>query len=97
MPMTARPPSRRPGPGEYFIRAVAGHQLAERMRLGGESLQAALDGTLQDIKELGGTGGLIAVSPSGETAWGFTTRAMYRGFADAEARGVAIYGDEDMR
>ena len=57
----------------------------------------ALDGVLQDIKELGGTGGLIAVSPSGETAWGFTTRAMYRGVADAEARGVAIYGDEDMR
>jgi L-asparaginase / beta-aspartyl-peptidase len=85
------------GSGEYFIRAVAGHQLAERMRLGGETLQAALDGTLQDIKELGGTGGLIAVSPSGETAWGFSTRAMYRGVADAEARGVAIYGDEDMR
>ncbi|NUT00014.1 MAG: isoaspartyl peptidase/L-asparaginase [Sphingomonas sp.] len=85
------------GSGEYFIRAVAGHQLGERVRIGGESLQAALDGTLQDIKELGGTGGLIAVSPSGETAWGFTTRAMYRGVADARTRGVAIYGDEDMR
>ena len=85
------------GSGEYFIRAVAAHQLAERIRLGGESLQAALDGTLQDIKELGGTGGLIAVSPFGETAWGFTTRAMYRGVADAETRRAAIYGDEDMR
>lgn len=85
------------GSGEYFIRAVAGHQLAERVRLAGESLQDALDGTLQDIEALGGTGGLIAVSSSGEVAWGFTTRAMYRGVAESELRSVAIYADEDMR
>ena len=85
------------GSGEYFIRAVAGHQLAERIRLAGEGLQQALDGVLEDIEELGGKGGMIAVSPSGETAWGFTTRAMYRGVADAEGGRVAIYADEDMR
>ncbi|WP_345168000.1 isoaspartyl peptidase/L-asparaginase [Sphingomonas daechungensis] len=84
------------GSGEYFIRAVAGHQLSERVRLAGQSLQEALDGTLQDIKDLGGLGGLIAVAPSGECAWGFTTRAMYRGVADGEQRSVAIYADEDL-
>ena len=85
------------GSGEYFIRAVAAHQLAERMRLAGEGLQAALDGVLEDIRELGGTGGLIAVAPTGECAWGFTTRAMYRGVADAGSRKVAIYADEQER
>jgi L-asparaginase / beta-aspartyl-peptidase len=85
------------GSGEYFIRAVAGHQLAERIRLAGEGLQQALDGVLEDIEELGGKGGMIAVSQSGETAWGFTTRAMYRGVADAEGGRVAIYANEDMR
>lgn len=85
------------GSGEYFIRAVAGHQLAERVRLAGEPLQVALHGVLQDIGELGGKGGMIAVAPSGEIAWGFTTKAMYRGAADAERRGVAIYAGEDMR
>ena len=85
------------GSGEYFIRAVAGHQLAERVRLAGEGLQQALDSVLQDIEELGGKGGMIAVSPSGDTAWGFTTRAMYRGMADSENRAVAIYADEDTR
>ena len=85
------------GSGEYFIRAVAAHQLAERVRLGGETLQAALDGVLADIGDLGGTGGLIAVAPNGETAWGFTTRAMYRGIADGAGRTVAIYADEDER
>ncbi len=85
------------GSGEYFIRAVAAHQLADRVRLAGESLQAALDGVLADIRELGGTGGLIAVGPAGEVAWGFTTPAMYRGTANAESRKVAIYADEDDR
>lgn len=85
------------GSGEYFIRAVAGHQLGERVRLAGETLQDALDGTLEDIKQLGGLGGLIAVSPSGDCAWGFTTRAMYRGVAGPEMQNVAIYAEEDMR
>ena len=85
------------GSGEYFIRSVAAHQLAERVRLGGESLQGALDGVLADIRELGGTGGLIAVASTGETAWGFTTRAMYRGAAGPEDRRIAIYPDEEER
>lgn len=85
------------GSGEYFIRAVAGHQLAERVRIAGQSLQAALESTLQDIQDLGGKGGMIAVAQSGEAAWGFTTPAMYRGVADASGAQVAIYADEDMR
>jgi beta-aspartyl-peptidase (threonine type) len=82
------------GSGEYFIRAVAAHQLAERIRIGGEGLQQALDSVLADIRELGGKGGMIAVSADGDAAWGFTTPAMYRGLADATGRTVAIYGEE---
>jgi beta-aspartyl-peptidase (threonine type) len=82
------------GSGEFFIRAVAAHQLAERIRLGGQSLQAALDAVLADIRSLGGKGGMIAVAANGDAAWGFTTPAMYRGLADAEGRIVAIYSDE---
>ena len=85
------------GSGEYFIRAVAAHQLAERMRIGGESLQQALDATLDDIRSLGGKGGLIAVAPNGEAAWGFTTPAMYRGMADENGRTVGIYSGDDER
>jgi len=85
------------GSGEYFIRTVAAHQLAERVRLGGQSLQEALDSVLSDIAELGGKGGLIAVGPDGEAAWGFTTPAMYRGMADATGRTVRIYSEEDER
>lgn len=85
------------GSGEYFIRAVAAHQLAERIRIGGQSLQDALDAVLADIEALGGKGGLIAVTPSGEAAWGFTTPAMYRGIADERSQSVAIYAVDASR
>ena len=85
------------GSGEYFIRSVAAHQIAERVRLGGQSLQEALDAVLADITSLGGRGGLIAVSPEGDAAWGFTTPAMYRGMADSGGRTVRLYPDDEDR
>jgi beta-aspartyl-peptidase (threonine type) len=85
------------GSGEFFIRAVAAHQLAERVRIGGESLQHALDAVLADIQALGGKGGLIAVAANGDAAWGFTTPAMYRGMADASGRTVRVYSEADER
>jgi len=83
------------GSGEYFIRAVAAHEVAARMRLGGEALQQAIDAVLADIAALGGKGGLIAVAPDGEAAWGLTTPAMYRGMVDASGRTVRIYAEEE--
>ena len=63
------------------------------MRLAGEGLQQALDAVLADVTALGGSGGLIAVSPTGEAAWGFTTPGMYRGRANAERQEVAVFGE----
>lgn len=85
------------GAGEYFIRALAAYQVAERVKIGHESLQHALDEALVDIKGLGGTGGLIAVAPTGEMAWGFTTPGMYRGRADSSGRTVALYSEAEER
>jgi len=85
------------GSGEYFIRAVAAHQLSERIRLGGQSLQDALDAVLEDIRALGGKGGMIAVAPNGDAAWGFTTPAMYRGMADSGGQTVRIYPEDEER
>lgn len=85
------------GSGEYFIRTVAAHQLAERISLAGQSLQEALDSVLADVASLGGKGGLIAVAPDGEAAWGFTTPAMYRGMTDSSGRIVSVYSDDEER
>jgi len=81
------------GLGESFIRAAAAHELCARMRIGGEGLEQALDAVLADIVALGGNGGLIAVAPSGEAAWGFTTPGMYRAMAGPDGRQVAVFGD----
>lgn len=82
------------GSGEYFIRTAAAHEVSARLRLGGETLQQALDEVLAEIKALGGVGGLIAVAPTGDAAWSFTTPAMYRGMADPSGSRVAIYAEE---
>ena len=58
----------------------------------GEGLQEALDAVLAEISELGGKGGMIAVSPKGEAVWSFTTAGMYRGKVGAAGREVAVHG-----
>jgi beta-aspartyl-peptidase (threonine type) len=82
------------GSGEYFIRAGVAAEIGARMRLLGESAQAAADAVMADVGELGGNGGVIVVSSSGETVYSFNSEGMYRGTASAEGRSVAIYGDE---
>jgi beta-aspartyl-peptidase (threonine type) len=82
------------GAGEYFIREGAAHEICARMRLLGESAQAAADTVMAEIKALGGTGGVIVLSPKGESVYSFNTPGMYRGMASATGRKVAIYGDE---
>ena len=81
------------GLGEAFIRAVAAHELCARIRMSGDEIQNALDAVLADVRRLGGTGGLIAVGPRGEAAWGFTTPGMYRAMAGPDGREVAIYAE----
>lgn len=82
------------GAGEYFIRAAAAHEICARMRMLGESARAAADQAIADVGALGGSGGVILVTPAGDAAWAFNTPGMYRGMASAEGRRVAIYADE---
>ena len=81
------------GLGESFIRAAGASELCARMRIGGEGLQQALNAVLADVVALGGNGGLIAVAPSGEAAWGFTTPGMYRAVAGPDGRTVRVFGE----
>ncbi|MEA3064246.1 MAG: L-asparaginase / beta-aspartyl-peptidase [Sphingomonadales bacterium] len=82
------------GAGEYFIRAAAAHEICARMRMLGESARIAADRAIADVGALGGSGGVILVTPAGDAAWAFNTPGMYRGIASAEGRRVAIYADE---
>ncbi|MDH4386330.1 MAG: isoaspartyl peptidase/L-asparaginase [Caulobacter sp.] len=66
------------GQGEYFIRVAAAAQLAHRMRFGGQSLAEAADAVLDQIRKLGGDGGLIAIGADGAVAMPYVSAGMKR-------------------
>lgn len=81
------------GLGEAFIRAVVAHDVAARMRYGGESLAGAARRALATVSRLGGDGGLIAVDRRGRIVMPFNSEGMYRACLDAAGRKtVAIFG-----
>ncbi|WP_374942914.1 isoaspartyl peptidase/L-asparaginase family protein [Sphingomonas sp.] len=83
------------GSGETFLRAGVAHAIAARVRHLGEDAGTAAQAVLSEVVALGGTGGIIVVTPAGDTAMRFSTRGMYRGtVSSGVAPYVAIYGDE---
>lgn len=70
------------GKGEFFIRANAAASVSARVRLAGAGLHLACDDVLEDVRRLGGDGGLIAVNARGEIAAPFITEGMKRGWAN---------------
>jgi len=79
------------GSGEHFMRAVAAHDVAARMRYRDATLAQAARGALARVTALGGDGGLIAVDCSGRIAMPFASEGMYRGWAINGHLKVAIY------
>lgn len=69
------------GQGELFIRTAAAHEIASRMRWGGQSLEFAAAEVIEKIlAPIGGDGGLIAVDGQGNIALPFNCAGMYRGY-----------------
>lgn len=83
------------GDGEYFIRASVARMICARVALAGMNAKDATQATLDEVKALGGTGGVIVLSHTGEPALMMNTEGMFRGRADATGRReVGIYDDE---
>ncbi|MBS7804447.1 isoaspartyl peptidase/L-asparaginase [Rhizobiales bacterium TNE-4] len=73
------------GMGEYFMRAVAGHEIAAQMSLAGRSLDEATQAMVFDVIGKQGIGaGLCAVDAAGHVVVPFNTVGMYRGFVNAD-------------
>jgi L-asparaginase / beta-aspartyl-peptidase len=67
------------GHGEYFIRAVVGHDIHCLMAYKGYTLQQACDTLVHDkLLKAGGEGGLVAVDAFGNIAMPFNSEGMYR-------------------
>jgi beta-aspartyl-peptidase (threonine type) len=83
------------GSGEYFIRASAARQLCDRIAWRGEGVLEAARGTIANIGDIGGDGGVIALDGAGTIAFAMNSSGMYRGWVtSAKPAGTAIYSDE---
>jgi L-asparaginase / beta-aspartyl-peptidase len=83
------------GSGEYFIRLGVAHEICARVRFKGERIVPAASAVMAEVKEMGGSGGVIVVTPDGQIGWSFNTPGMYRGGRDNTGRElIRIYEDE---
>lgn len=66
------------GQGEYFMRGVTAHSVAARVRFGSASVAEAAQAAVQEVKAMGGKGGVIVLGTDGSIAMPFTTKGMFR-------------------
>jgi beta-aspartyl-peptidase (threonine type) len=70
------------GTGEAFIRAVFAHSVHVQVLRGDTDLKTACANVLDDLRQLGGRGGCIAVDRHGRVALLFNSAAMFRAWSD---------------
>ncbi|MEM6639118.1 MAG: isoaspartyl peptidase/L-asparaginase [Pseudomonadota bacterium] len=67
------------GHGEFFIRYVVAYDICARVRYRNERLVDAADAVvLEQLRDVGGSGGVIAIDRRGNMAMPFNTEGMYR-------------------
>lgn len=71
------------GLGEYFMRVNAAADVSARIAYAGQTLEAAAAAVIEDVRGLGGYGGLIAVDAAGNVAAPFASQGMKRGLANS--------------
>ncbi|CEL55532.1 beta-aspartyl-peptidase (threonine type) [Rhizoctonia solani AG-1 IB] len=85
------------GDGDYFIREATAVTLARRMRYQGKSLQSAAQDVVEDLRQAGGLGGVIALDNLGNVAMPMNSTGMYRGVIDNRGEPkVAIFDDDTL-
>ncbi len=84
------------GWGEFYIRAVAAHDICARVEYRGDSIALAADDVINKIiPTMGGDGGAIALDKDGNIAMPFNTGGMSRGWINPDGtRGTAIFKDD---
>jgi L-asparaginase / beta-aspartyl-peptidase len=86
------------GWGEFFIRLSVAHDVSAQIEYRGTPLAEAAAATLEKVRQLGATGGLIAIDRAGNVAMPFNTAGMYRGFRLSTGAGaVEIFGESPAK
>lgn len=71
------------GLGEYFMRVNAAADVSARIAYAGQNLTEAAASVIEDVRSLGGEGGLIAVDAQGNVAAPYNSQGMKRGIASS--------------
>ena len=83
------------GWGEFFIRNVVAHDISSLLEYKNLDIRKASKISLDKVKKLGGSGGVIALDKFGNYAMEFNTKGMYRGVKDSEGNfKVSIFKDD---
>jgi beta-aspartyl-peptidase (threonine type) len=83
------------GWGEFFIRGTAARDICARVQWAGVDIQQAADQVIADLKNMGGTGGVLALTPKGTYAFSFSTQMMFRGVRTAKRKDIYIENNDD--
>ncbi len=84
------------GTGEYFIRLTVARTICALVQYKGMSLQQAADNVIQQqLTEMKGDGGIIAIDTKGDMVWSFNTPGMYRArISEGGKPEISMYKDQ---
>jgi beta-aspartyl-peptidase (threonine type) len=80
------------GWGEYFIRVGVAKSISDQIKYASTPIIQAAQNALDEVAELGGDGGLIALDKNGKYTLSFNTAGMYRGVINSKGEiEIAIF------
>lgn len=80
------------GHGEFFMLGVSAYDVAARMMYKGLRLDDATRETIDNLTQIKGEGGMIAVDSHGNVSLPFNSQGMYRGWVIADGENnIEIY------
>jgi beta-aspartyl-peptidase (threonine type) len=87
------------GIGEYFIRFVVAHSIADMVEYKGWTIRQAANFVINELlKRAGGEGGVIALDRNGNIAMVYNTKGMFRGYAKSNGeRWTGIFAEKTRR
>lgn len=72
------------GWGEFFIRNVVAYDISSQIEYKNLSIDIAAKNTLNKVKNLGGSGGIVGIDKYGNIVMDFNTDGMYRAFKKSD-------------
>ena len=76
------------GHGEFFMKTLAAYDVAARMKYKNLNLIEAANEVVENLRAIGGEGGLIAVDAQGNVHLPFNSEGMYRAFITSDSEPV---------